>query len=238
MIKCSKCGYENALGHIFCTQCRSKLNIQAVADPAWHERKPKSKGARGFQRVLFFLLVVVAGGVVLALWPLPPQAPQGIATDAQQADKKIALLEQNISPTTQVFSEREINAYLAMLLRELPASQNSGLRTVAVAIRPQAVVLTTISAWGPLTVGPLKLGPKNISTQVQAVPARGARGFQWTVTGGKIGHLPLPGPFSALATPALRPLLAISVRERALLAALTQLELEEGQATVAIKRAR
>ncbi|MBI2438443.1 MAG: zinc ribbon domain-containing protein [Lentisphaerae bacterium] len=243
MIKCSKCGHENALGHIFCVKCRSKLDIQVVANPAWHEPKSKTKGLRGSKRVLLLIFVIIIGGVALALWPEPMRSRGEISADAQQARKKIMLLEKNLSPTAQVFSEREINAYLRELLRELSPPRTTGLHSMAlqavgVVIHPKAVSVSMTSAWEPLTIGSFKLGIGNITTQVLLVPARGPRGVQWTVKSGKIGHLPLPGPFSALAASSLRPLLPVTVRERALLAALTQLELEEGQVTVATKRAR
>lgn len=238
MIKCSKCGHLNALGHIFCVQCRSKLDIQAVDNPAWKEPKPKRKGR---QRVLHLILVMVVAGIALALWPAPLPGPKGTLMDAEQARIKITLLEKRLSPTSQVLAEREINAYLRLLLEELSPRRAAGffsttLQAVEVVIRPQAVQLSTTSAWQGPALGSFRLPPKSIATRVTFAPQRGPRGFQWTITAGRIGYLPLPGPFKALAAPSLRPLREVTIRERTLLAALTQLELGEGQVSVTLTR--
>lgn len=238
MIKCSKCGHLNPLGHIFCVQCRSKLDIQAVDNPAWKEPKPKRKGQKW---VLPLILVTVVAVIALALWPAPLQGPKGTLMDAEQARIKITLLEKSLSPTSQVFAEREINAYLRLLLEELSPRRAAGffsvtLQGVEVVIRPRAVQLSTRFAWQGPALGSFQLPPKSIATRVTFVPERGPRGFQWTITAGRIGYLPLPGPFKALAVPSLRPLREIAIRERALLADLNQLELGGGQVTVALTR--
>ncbi|MCX6992178.1 MAG: zinc ribbon domain-containing protein [Kiritimatiellaeota bacterium] len=240
MIRCPQCGYENALGHIFCIQCRSKLDIQALDSKAWDEPESKPRSGRGWRLVWLVLFVGIASGAALALWPMPLEGHKGTEADAQQARKKIILLEKGLSPASQLFAEREINAYLGLLLRNVHAPRIQGvwttaLQAVEVAIRPNAITISTASVWGPVTVGSLKLGPWNVTSQVTVVPEQGPRGFQWTIRSGWLGHLPLPGPVSAPATATLRPLRAASFRERALLANVTHLELEEGQVAVAVK---
>lgn len=247
MIRCPQCGYENALGHIFCIQCRSKLNVQVLDDKAWNEPESKPGNGRGRRLVWLVLCAGIASGAALALWPMPLEGRKGTEADAQQARRKILLLEKGLSPASQLFAEREINAYLGLLLRNVHSPRTQGvwttvLQAVEVAIRPNAITISTASVWGPVTVGSLKLGPWSVTSQVTVVPERGQRGlaphsagFQWTIKSGRIGHLPLPGPVSAPATAALRPLLSASFRERALLMNVTNLELEEGQVAVAVK---
>ncbi|MDP2990386.1 MAG: hypothetical protein Q8O57_07465, partial [Kiritimatiellota bacterium] len=173
-------------------------------------------------------------------WPMPLEGHKGTEADAQQARRKILLLEKGLSPASQLFAEREINAYLGLFLRNVPPPRIKGvwttvLQAVEVAIRPNAITISTASVWGPVTVGSLKLGPWSVTSQVTVVPERGPRGYQWMIRSGRIGHLPLPGPVSAPATVALRSLLGASFRERALLTNVTHLELEEGQVAVAVK---
>jgi hypothetical protein len=240
MIRCPQCGYANALGHIFCIQCRSKLDIQALDDKTWNEPESNPRSRRGRRLVLLVLFAGIASGAALALWPMPLEGRKGTEADAQQARRKILLLEKGLSPASQLFNEREINAYLGLLLRNAHSPRVQGvwttlLQAVEVAIRPNAITIATASMWGPVTVGSLKLGPWNVTSQLTVVPERGPRGFQWTIRSGRIGHLPLPGPVSAPATAALRPLLGPSFRERALLTNVTYLELEEGQIAVAVK---
>ena len=240
MIRCPQCGYENALGHIFCIQCRSKLDLQALDNKAWNELEFKPRSGRGRRLVWLVLFASIAFGAALALWPMPLEGRKGTEADAQQARKKILLLEKGLSPASQLFAEREINAYLGLLLRKVHSSRIQGvwtttLQAVKMVIRPNAITVSTASVWGPVTVGSLKLGPLSVTSQITVVPERGLRGLQWTIRSGRIGHLPLPGPVSAPATAALRPFLGASFRERALLANVTHLELEEGQVAVAIK---
>ena len=240
MIRCPQCGYANALGHIFCIKCRSKLDIQALDNKALNEPEFKPRIGRGRRLMWLVLFAGIASGAVLALWPMPLEGRKGTEADAQQARKKILLLGKGLSPASQLFTEREINAYLSLLLCKVHAPRIQGvwttvLQTVEVAIRPNAITISTVSVWGPVKIGFLKLGPWSVTGQVTVVPERGPRKFQWTIISGRIGHLPLPGPVSAPATVALRPLLDESFRERALLTNVTRLDLEEGQVTVAVK---
>lgn len=248
MIRCSQCGYENALGHIFCIKCRSKLNIRVLDDEAWDEPGSKPRRGRGQRLVWLVLFAGIAFGAALALWPMPLEGRKGTEADAQQARKKIMLLEKGLSPASQLFTEREINAYLDLILRNVHSPRIQGvwttvLQAVEVAIHPNAITISTASVWGPVTVGSLKLGPWSVSSQVTVVPERGPFGlaphgavFQWAIKGGRIGHLPLPSPMSAPTTFALRELLTLRVRERVLLKAVTRLELEEGQVAVTVKK--
>jgi len=240
MIRCPQCGHENALGHIFCIQCRSKLDIQALEKEAWNNPGPKPERGHGWRLVWLVLFASIVAGAALALWPAPLEGRKGTEADAQQARKKILLLEKGLSPASQMFNEHEINAYIGLLLRNINRPRTQGiwitvLQAAEVTIRPNAITISTASVWGPVTVGSLKLGPWNVTSQVTVVPERGPSGFQWAIKGGRIGHLPLPGPMSAPATFALRKLLTSSVRERILLKAVTRLELEEGQVAVAVK---
>ncbi len=247
MIRCSKCGYENALGHIFCTQCRSKLDIQVLERDAFNEPKDRRRRGCGWRLMWLALCAGIIVGVLLVLWPMPLAGDQGAESDAQQAHKKILLLEKGLSPAAQLFTEREINAYLGQMLRNIHAPRLQGVwktlpQAVKVAIHPNAITIVAVSLRGPVTIGSFKLGPWSVTSQVTLVPERGPRGldqhgagFRWTISSGRIGHLPLPGPVSAPAAAGLRPLMEAGLRERALLANVNHLELEEGRVTLAVR---
>ena len=89
MIRCSQCGYANALGHIFCIQCRSKLDIQALDNKAWNEPESKPRSGRGRCLVWLVLFAGIASGAALALWPMPLEGHKGTAADAQQAPERV-----------------------------------------------------------------------------------------------------------------------------------------------------
>jgi len=187
------------------------------------------------------LFAGIAAGAALAVWPMPLEGRKGNEADARQARKKILLLEKGLSPAAQLFAEREINAYLGLLMRNARAplmqvAWATVLQAVEVAIHPNAVIISTASVWGPVTAGSLKLGPWSVTSRITVVPERGPRGVRWTIRNGRIGHLPLPGPLNAPVMATLRPLLSMSLRERTLLLNLKQLELEEGQISVTLKK--
>jgi hypothetical protein len=222
-------------------QCRSKLDFQTLDKQAVNEPESKSRNGPGWRLVWTVLLLGSVIGVALALWPESLASRKGTEADAQQARKKILLLEKGLSPASQVFTEREINAYLALMLRHVnPLQIRDGwtilMQAADVTFRPNAITLSTAYVCGPIAVGSITLGPWNMTSQIIAVPERGPLGYQWTIKGGRIGHLPLPGPMSAPATYMVSPLLASSMRERALLKALTRVELDEGQIVVAAKK--
>lgn len=238
------------MGHIFCTKCRSKLDVQELKDDAWDAPKARSDNGRGWRLVSVAVLACFAFCAALAVWPIPIEGHKTSAADAQQARKKIVLLEKGLSPASQILTERELNAYLGLLLANVRPPRTLGfwtttIKSVDMAIRPNAVTFSTESTWGPQTIGSLRMGPWSVTHQVTVAPVARMRGvapndagFDWAIKGGRIGHLPLPGPLSAPLTSALRPLLAASVRERNLLAVITRLELEDGRITVAVKKTK
>ncbi|MDD5678303.1 MAG: zinc ribbon domain-containing protein [Kiritimatiellae bacterium] len=248
MIRCPQCGYENAFGHIFCIQCRAKLDIQTLDSEALSEPKGNTGSGRGRRLLWLAIFAGIVACMALVLWPAPLEGRKGTVADAQQARKKILLLEQGLSPASQLFAEREINAYIGLLLRNVNTTRTRGvwttvLQAAEVAIRPNAITISTASVWGPVMIGSLKLGPWNVTSQIIVVPEHGpvkpathGAEFKWTIRSGRIGHLPLPGPVSVPATFALRELWTSSIRERVLLKAVTRLELEEGQITVAVQK--
>ncbi len=241
MIRCPQCGCANALGHIFCTQCRAKLDIETLGSNDVKEAELRPVRRRGRRLVWFLVFAGIVLSAALALWPIPLEGRKGTAADAQQARKKILLLEKGLSPGEQLFSEREVNAYLGFLLCDVrvppkPDLWTTVLQAVEVVIRPNAITISTASVWGPVTVWSLKLGPWSLTSQITVVPEKDRNGIRWTIKNGRIGHLPLPGPLSAPAREALHPLLRLSLRERVLLADATSLELEEGQVALTAKK--
>ncbi len=241
MRPCGQCGAGNEPGHLFCRHCQADLNPEAAGPVAAPSRK--AAAARRNGRVLFWLLVpAVCGlGFLLALWPAPPKGPAGTDADAQMARRKMDVLESGAVSAPQRFRERELNAYLAHLLRDLKDGERSAgwgaaMQAAAVSIRPNAVQLTAVYVWGPFALGSWRWRARPVTCEVTAVPERTAGGWRWTIKRGRVGRLALPRPFSALAAGRMHPLRAAARRELVLLAALRELELEDGSVTVALRR--
>lgn len=235
MIRCAQCGRENRLGHIFCTHCRAKLDTSSLAPEVLHPQNPTIKR---WKIMVSALIILTAVGLGLMLAPVRVTGDQGAVADLQQARRKVMLIEQNRSSGPQVFTEREINAYLTAVLDRVRWSQKSppplDIRSLGMTIKPQAVMVTSISRWGPLKLGAITLGPLRISHTVKGVPESTGTGIRWAITGGRLGHLPLPGPLGRLAAAPWRTIVAQISREQSLMDRVSRLELAEGQLTVFI----
>jgi hypothetical protein len=122
MIVCSKCGYDNELGRIFCHSCGAKLDLTEVKAP--------SQGGRIFRRTkggigkLFSRLVSIAIlAVVVVVLFLACQVPtiRAISTssdDLNHSDEKRAALDRLLvdkSPRSIAVTEGELNSFIQQL---------------------------------------------------------------------------------------------------------------------------
>lgn len=234
MIVCSKCGYENQLGHIFCTHCRAKLDFNGLSEKELIKSK-KSSGRKGL-RVMLFLVLLIVMAMALALWPLPVQMKRGTLVDLQQARRKIALMKQcgNIPP--QVFSESELNACLAATLKTHRRPDTFLIQSIRMKVKPNAVVLSVMSLWRPRSAGGVRMGPFQITYGIIGVPEIGDRGFHFAVSRSMIGHLPLPGPLGLMLAPRIKTYFRELRQDHPIVDAFRQLELENGKITVYLRK--
>ena len=78
MIKCSKCGFENQMGAIFCRQCGEKINMDEITPESLQEKEDgQEKVKKGIKTtlkwVLRIVLLAIVGLLAAALipWKLP-----------------------------------------------------------------------------------------------------------------------------------------------------------------------
>lgn len=121
MVICSKCGYDNELGRIFCHSCGAKLNLSEIKSPSQGgkdlTKKKKGKGAIArFIQVVVVLMIVTA--IILAL-QVPALRPISTSSDdLTSIDKKrfeLDGLNLQKSPRTISISETELNAFIDTL---------------------------------------------------------------------------------------------------------------------------
>jgi len=122
MIVCSKCGYDNELGRIFCHSCGAKLDLTEVRAPGKGRRMFKRTG--GGARKLFSRLVSIAVlAVIVVVLFLACQVPniRPISTssdDLNQSDQKRAALDRLLiekKPDTISVTEGELNSFIQTL---------------------------------------------------------------------------------------------------------------------------
>src|ERR1700693_2000812 len=122
MVICSKCGYDNELGRIFCHSCGAKLNLSEIKSPSQGgkdlTKKRKRKGgmlARLIQ-IVIALAIVVTLVLVLQVPALRPISTS--SEDLTSIDKKrfeLDGLNLQKAPQTISISETELNAFVDTL---------------------------------------------------------------------------------------------------------------------------
>ena len=123
MVICTKCGYDNELGRIFCHSCGAKLNLSEIKSPSQggKDLTKKKKGAKGamLRRVVnIVILLAVIATFFLAL-QVPALRPISTTNeDLTSVDKKrfdLDGLNLQKSPLTIKISETELNAFIDTL---------------------------------------------------------------------------------------------------------------------------
>ncbi|HUJ10552.1 MAG TPA: zinc ribbon domain-containing protein [Verrucomicrobiae bacterium] len=122
MLTCSKCGYDNELGRIFCHSCGAKLDLSEIKAPSQGGAKLKRKGGTGSKLVgrtigILILAILIVGVFLLAQVPAVPP----ISTTNQElrsAEQKRFDLDQlgtRKVPQQIAFTGNEINALIGTL---------------------------------------------------------------------------------------------------------------------------
>ncbi|MGA2604086.1 MAG: zinc-ribbon domain-containing protein [Verrucomicrobiia bacterium] len=123
MIVCSKCGYDNELGRIFCHSCGAKLDLTEIKSPSQGGKslRKRIKGGAGklVSRVVSIAILAV---VVVALF-LACQVPniRPISTSSEDlvlSDKKRAALDNLVvekTPNSIAVTEGELNSFIQTL---------------------------------------------------------------------------------------------------------------------------
>lgn len=230
MIICSRCGYENQLGHIFCTRCRAKLDFDHVSDRDL--ARTQKAGGRKSLRIMLVVFLLIVAAIGLALWPLPVETRRGTSVDLQQARRKMAVMERGVVYPPQVFTESELNACLVAAMEIKRKSGAFRIRSVQVAVKPNAILLSVTAAWEPIAVGDVRNGLLDITYGITGVPEMTPAGFHFAVSRGMIGHLPLPGPLGLMIAPQIKTHFKGLKQDYPVIDAIKRFELEDGKITV------
>lgn len=199
MIKCTKCGFENQMGAIFCRGCGEKINMndlnpEALAEKKKEQEKAEGKGkhtVRNIVGVVILLLVLAVAAGIFVPTGLRPLAEIAEADKAlQSAENKIAFIGAPrvvILPKDMLFPMEEINVLFEK--RYLDAADPAGGAYLINNLQVEAagedlnVYLYT------------KLGGKlPVVFQITGMPKVGDESapVAFEVKSAKMGHLPIP----------------------------------------------
>ena len=122
MIVCSKCGYDNELGRIFCHSCGAKLDLSEMKAPSQGGPKLKKRsnsGSKLLGRTVGIVILLALIAVIYLAAQVPSVRPISTTDlDARSAEKKRFDLDQIKARTTpqQIsVTEAELNAFIDTL---------------------------------------------------------------------------------------------------------------------------
>lgn len=227
-IECSNCGYQNDLGRVFCVQCGQKMDLKATSMADLADRREFDYGAliRGILTTVVMLLV--AGVLGLAFWPL--RCPTVFREDAGavQVPIKAKAIRSALSYNRNInlsFTEGELNGFLA------ERAKSRKLEALAIDLKPGVFDLYSGVSWRP---------PTNLTflASVRIPLTLNLRGsFQagvFTIETVRVGHLSLPASAATPVTDHFAGLFADILAEKRVVSSLKSVAIEEAKADLSL----
>ncbi len=228
-IKCSKCGAVTSVGRKFCLKCGAELDIKNLVHGGG-----TGGGRKFFRLVRTLILLGLLISFVQMLRTVPPQGRVGTEADADRFVARLQKLEAGIvngTPTEEILSEAELNAYLHRLLLNSPTRISEGyLKSEITDVRAQMLPGTLIVVWTA------KYGALTLSYDVVCAPKiEDKRGLSFELSRLRVGHLPLPGRVGTWAAKRLARMFESLKSEHRVVSALTDFRIIEGRARARIQ---
>jgi hypothetical protein len=197
MIACSKCGYDNELGRIFCHSCGAKLDLTEIKSPSQGgkslTRRADVNPGKIVSRVVAIAIIVTVVMLLFLAFQVPNIRPISTSSeDLIMSDKQRAALDRLVArkvADTVTVTEGELNAFIQALgFRYGPAS---GLHVVPTKLQIEfgdgvatAVFLGKLHIAGSVE--------KQIYLSYTGVPTIDGGQFVFKPKAGSLGGLPLP----------------------------------------------
>lgn len=227
---CQKCDHPNDLGHLFCTKCGAKLVLEHVREDLETDGVLERTKGRFFYVVFTAIVLVIIVGVV-AVWPGKPFKKEVAVGNLDAMETTFTRLtvaaESSKTPfTNQPIREDDVNAWLAT------ACQRAGAKSMTVSFKPGSCKARVV-----FTAGPWKL----FKTEKTFGPISYSRDFTFgvtsnglSVTGAKVGHLPMFGPLVKIVADRTARGFGDFAKERNILSRVVESKVDDGQITIAV----
>lgn len=186
-IECSKCGFQNELGRVFCSSCGQKLNLQDTSMTDLNARREVDYG-KWIRVLLMGVLILSVGGLAGAiLWPVKAPPVFFEAAGSVQIPIKAKAARTALSYNREIkidLTEAELNGFLT----ERAKSRKAG--KLVIDLKTGQFDLYAGFDWVPTTnIAWLAKVKIPVTMDMRA-------GFQagvLMIERARIGHLPLPG---------------------------------------------
>jgi hypothetical protein len=195
MVICSKCGYDNELGRIFCHSCGAKLNLSEIKSPSQGGKdltKKKKRKAGMLKRTIGVLILVGIAAVIFLALQVPALRPiSTLSEDLTSVDKKrfeLDGLNLSTGPRTIAISETELNAFIDTLGLQKSEAKAPSIIPSKLQIELGNGYVTAIY------ISKIHLGnsfDKQVCLTYSGALAVEAGRFVFKPTGGAIGSLPI-----------------------------------------------
>ena len=232
-IQCAKCGHQNVLGRIFCTNCGQKLDFDQV------DAKPRrqTQGMTTAKIIRLAVTFIVIAVLVLILKPAKPLGTPGTLQDAQRMNQKLRTIKAAILDNkggTHELQEQEINGYLTEILKRMAESATKGdktpvkMRQINVHFTPAQIHVVMLA----------ELGPVKLSYSVAGQPARKDRHLKIKPDRVSLGSLPVPAAAGDWIAGRMASVFSKLGNEKALLDQVSNMQLGDGLIIVAFPGAQ
>jgi hypothetical protein len=195
MIICPKCGAKNELGHLFCQKCGAKLNFDNhLTESTIHPHKSMSGITK---RIFYSVLIIVITAILLTFWPEIFKESNKYKYNAYKTvQSKIQKLLKTESGQ-QTFTQTEINTGLNFILRSQKKRKHkdssiSNINSLHIAVHETGLYVTVVEKWEGKLFNMLHLNNLKRSYCLLGTPEITNSGFDFKVSGARIGHLPIP----------------------------------------------
>jgi hypothetical protein len=195
MVICSKCGYDNELGRIFCHSCGAKLNLSEIKSPSQGgkdlTKRKKRKGGM-LTRLIQVVIVLAIIAVIFMALQVPALRPiSTLSEDLTSVDKKrfeLDGLNLSTSPRTIAVSETELNAFIDTLGLQKSEAKGPSIIPSKLQVELGDGFVTAIY------ISKIHLGAsfeKQLYLTYSGVLAMEGGHFVFKPTGGAVGSLPI-----------------------------------------------
>jgi hypothetical protein len=197
MIACSKCGYDNELGRIFCHSCGAKLNLTEIKAPSQGGKsmvkKAKGGGGKMVTRVMSLAVLVIVVAVLVLAFQVPNIRPISTSSDdLVMSDKKRAALDDLVlqkQPNSVTVSEGELNSFIQGLGFENSTPGALEVAPTKLQLELGDGVITAVFLGKLHIAGSVE---KQIYLSYTGVPTIEDGHFVFKPTAGALGALPMP----------------------------------------------
>ena len=226
-IICKSCGHPNTMGHMFCTECSDKLDLENVGE---HIDQEHAAERRHDLLKFMWIPVILIFLAIAALCAWPHKAHRSSSEERGSYDRintiirvldrvaqKRGLDRLTVRPPLR---EIDINAWFAKAKRDYK------VRSMTAKLNDGSFTLRAVDTFGPFCLFDTVNIPKlPFSYQITGKPKAG----DINITSAKFGHLPLFGPATKLIESKFKKLFKKNSREKAILKITTDIIVTEGE---------